>query len=69
MDTLEDWLKESPNPFARFDIRMRCFGLFKNVKCGCGKVSITYVNEMDKTIKKEILKHGTPLYYYNPWEE
>lgn len=69
MDTLENWLKECPNPFARFDIRMRCFGLFKNVKCGCGKVSITYTNEMDKTIKKEILKHGTPLYYYNPWEE
>ena len=69
MDTLENWLKETSNPFARFDIRMRCFGLFKNVKCGCGKVSITYTNEMDKTIKKEILKHGTPLYYYNPWEE
>ena len=69
MDALENWLKESPNPFARFDIRMRCFGLFKNVKCGRGMVSITYVNEMDKTIKKEILKHGTPLYYYNPWEE
>ena len=69
MDTLEKWLKEAPNAFIRFDIKMKCFGLFKKVKCSNGSVSITYTNEMDKTIKKEILNHGTPLYYYNPQEE
>lgn len=69
MDTLEKWLKEAPNPFTRFNIRMKCFGLFKKVRCNNGTVNVSYTNEMDKTIKHEILKHGTPLYYYNPWEE
>ena len=69
MNALEPWLKECKDPFSKFNLKMKCFGLFKNVRIVDNMIKITYTNELDKTTKKKILNRGTLLYYYNPYEE
>jgi len=50
-------------------MRIECEKLFKEVEVHDGNVSIRYSNVIDKDKKKKIVKNGTPLYYFNPWEE
>jgi len=50
-------------------MRIECEKLFKEVEVHDGNVSIRYSNVIDKDKKKKIIKNGTPLYYFNPWEE
>lgn len=70
METLEKWLNEQKNPIASFSLKIKCFGLFKNVQLNYDNtVRIKYVNEIDKDTKKKILNKGTSLYYFNPYEE
>ena len=66
---LEDYLKKQKSPFSKFTMRIECEKLFKEVEVHDGNVSIRYSNVIDKDKKKKIIKNGTPLYYFNPWEE
>lgn len=66
---LENYLKNEKCPFSKFSLRIDCEKLFKEVKIQDKTVCLTYGNKIDKEKKKKIVRHGTPLYYYNPWEE
>ena len=69
VENLNKWANSIQNPMVKFGYYMEVEGMFKNVYSDGESITVEYINKMTKDVKKEILNYGTPLYYYNPWEE
>lgn len=71
VEVLKAWLNEQKMPLHAFNCSMKVFGLFheiKESKNGKGIV-FRYKNQMDREIKRDILRQGTELYQYIPFKE
>lgn len=71
IENLTSQLEEKGDPIGNFNLKMKIWGLFKSIQLGKKKNSIAleYKNRIDNNLKKDILNHGTSLYYYNPYEK
>lgn len=72
IEFLLSWLKKQNDPITKFNLKMKVPKLFKDIhpsnKVKYGIV-FNYKNSMDRDFKRDILSHGTSLFYYNPYEE
>ena len=66
---LNEWIKTQEDPLSAFNYGMEVPGMFREIRVEGKGIYFGYRNEIDNNIKKDILRKGTSLYYYNPYEE
>ena len=66
---LNEWIKTQEDPLSAFNYGMEVPGMFREIRVEGKGIYFGYKNEIDNNIKKDILRKGTSLYYYNPYEE